>query len=196
MSVVIVPFFERIFGKRKQSKFIYFTCFISLAGGGILSFSDTGNFGFNNGDWLILLAALIRGFQIFMFGKQTSGKSYSLVNITLVELVTVSVLGLAFVLMTDSASLLLIPTITFNVWGYILFLSLLATAFAFLMQLYAANITSPTRVGLILSLEPAFAALFAVTIMGETIGILQGFGGAIIVCAALLGRIVEGKRYE
>ncbi|MCG3463628.1 DMT family transporter [Xenorhabdus bovienii] len=196
LSVVIVPFFERIFGKRKQSKFIYFTCFISLVGGGILSFSDTGNFGFNNGDWLILLAALIRGFQIFMFGKQTSGKSYSLVNITLVELVTVSVLGLAFVLMTDSASLLLIPTITFNVWGYILFLSLLATAFAFLMQLYAANITSPTRVGLILSLEPAFAALFAVTIMGETIGILQGFGGAIIVCAALLGRIVEGKRYE
>ncbi len=196
MSVVIVPFFERIFGKRKQSKFIYFTCFISLAGGGILSFSDTGNFGFNNGDWLILLAALIRGFQIFMFGKQTSGKSYSLVNITLIELVTVSVLGLAFVLMTDTASLHLIPTITFDVWGYILFLSLLATAFAFLMQLYAAKTTSPTRVGLILSLEPAFAALFAVAIMGETIGILQSFGGAIIVCAALLGRIVEGKRYE
>ncbi|MCG3469762.1 DMT family transporter [Xenorhabdus bovienii] len=196
LSVVIVPFFERIFGKRKQSKFIYFTCFISLAGGGILSFSDTGNFGFNNGDWLILLAALIRGFQIFMFGKQTSGKSYSLVNITLIELVTVSVLGLAFVLMTDTASLHLIPTITFDVWGYILFLSLLATAFAFLMQLYAAKTTSPTRVGLILSLEPAFAALFAVAIMGETIGILQSFGGAIIVCAALLGRIVEGKRYE
>ncbi|CDH00246.1 DMT family transporter [Xenorhabdus bovienii] len=196
LSVVIVPFFERIFGKRKQSKFIYFTCFISLAGGGILSFSDTGNFGFNNGDWLILLAALIRGFQIFMFGKQTSGKSYSLVNITLIELVTVSVLGLAFVLMTDTVSLHLIPTITFDVWGYILFLSLLATAFAFLMQLYAAKTTSPTRVGLILSLEPAFAALFAVAIMGETIGILQSFGGAIIVCAALLGRIVEGKRYE
>ncbi|CDG96111.1 putative Drug/metabolite exporter family [Xenorhabdus bovienii str. puntauvense] len=196
LSVVIVPFFERIFGKRKQSKFIYFTCFISLAGGGILSFSDTGNFGFNNGDWLILLAALIRGFQIFMFGKQTSGKSYSLVNITLIELVTVSVLGLAFVLMTDTASLHLIPTITFDVWGYILFLSLLATAFAFLMQLYAAKTTSPTRVGLILSLEPAFAALFAVAIMGETIGILQSFGGAIIVCAALLGRIVEGKLYE
>ncbi|MGJ0625177.1 DMT family transporter [Xenorhabdus bovienii] len=196
LSVVIVPFFERILGKRKQSKFIYFTCFISLAGGGILSFSNTGNFGFNNGDWLILLAALIRGFQIFMFGKQTSGKSYSLVNITLVELVTVSVLGLTFVLMTDTASLHLIPTITFDVWGYILFLSLLATAFAFLMQLYAAKTTSPTRVGLILSLEPAFAALFAVAIMGETIGILQGIGGAIIVCAALLGRIVEGKRYE
>ncbi|MBQ4797457.1 EamA family transporter, partial [Pectobacterium versatile] len=68
--------------------------------------------------------------------------------------------------------------------GYILFLSVLATAFAFLMQLYAAKLTSPTRVGLILSMEPVFAAGFAVTLMGEVIGIWQGIGGAIIVSAA------------
>nr|WP_205409465.1 EamA family transporter [Vibrio ruber] len=75
-------------------------------------------------------------------------------------------------------------------------MSSLATAFAFLMQLYAAKMTSPTRVGLILSLEPAFAAVFALIIMGEVIGFLQGLGGALIVCAALMGRIAEGKRYE
>jgi Predicted membrane protein len=78
----------------------------------------------------------------------------------------------------------------------ILFLSLLAKAFAFLMQLYAAKITSPTRVGLLLSLEPAFAAIFAVTIMGETLGLLQAIGSRIIICTALLGRIAEGKRHE
>ena len=36
----------------------------------------------------------------------------------------------------------------------------------------------------------------AVTIMGETLGVLQAIGGGIIICAALLGRIAEGKRYE
>ncbi|WP_315707959.1 DMT family transporter [Brenneria uluponensis] len=196
LSVVLVPFFERVIGKRKQSKFIYFTCFLSLAGGGLLSFSNATGFGFNSGDTLILIAALIRGFQIFMFGRQTSGQNYSLVNITLIELFTVAILGLVFVLLSDPASLNIIPTISLSVWGYILFLSLLATAFAFLMQLHAAKTTSSTRVGLILSLEPAFAAMFAVSIMGETIGLLQGTGGIIIVCAALMGRIAEGKRYE
>ncbi|CAM7081948.1 Permease of the drug/metabolite transporter (DMT) superfamily [Enterobacter asburiae] len=196
LSVVLVPFFERFIGKRKQSKFIYFTCFMSLAGGGMLSFTANGSIEFNQGDILILSAALIRGFQIFMFGRQTAGKDYSLINITLIELLVVAALGLVTIVLTEPTALQYIPEISFSTWGLILFLSLLATAFAFLMQLYAAKITSPTRVGLILSLEPAFAALFAITIMGETLGFLQALGGGIIICAALLGRIAEGKRYE
>lgn len=131
-----------------------------------------------------------------MFGRQTAGKDYSLINITLIELLVVAALGLVTIVLTEPTALLHIPEISFSTWGLILFLSLLATAFAFLMQLYAAKITSPTRVGLILSLEPAFAALFAITIMGETLGFLQALGGGIIICAALLGRIAEGKRYE
>ncbi|EMR6451225.1 DMT family transporter [Enterobacter cloacae] len=196
LSVVLVPFFERFIGKRKQSKFIYFTCFMSLAGGGMLSFTANGNIEFNQGDILILSAALIRGFQIFMFGRQTAGKDYSLINITLIELLVVAALGLVTIVLTEPTALQYIPEISISTWGLILFLSLLATAFAFLMQLYAAKITSPTRVGLILSLEPAFAAMFAITIMGETLGVLQAIGGGIIICAALLGRIAEGKRYE
>ncbi|MEO3990778.1 DMT family transporter [Pseudocitrobacter cyperus] len=196
LSVVLVPFFERFIGKRKQSKFIYFTCFMSLAGGGMLSLTANGNIEFNQGDILILSAALIRGFQIFMFGRQTAGKDYSLINITLIELLVVAALGLVTIMLTEPTALQYIPEISLSTWGLILFLSLLATAFAFLMQLYAAKITSPTRVGLILSLEPAFAAMFAITIMGETLGLLQATGGGIIICAALLGRIAEGKRYE
>lgn len=196
LSVVLVPFFERFIGKRKQSIFIYFTCFMSLAGGCMLSFTVNGNIEFNQGDILILSAALIRGFQIFMFGRQTAGKDYSLINITLIELLVVAALGLVTIVLTEPTALQYIPEISISTWGLILFLSLLATAFAFLMQLYAAKITSPTRVGLILSLEPAFAAMFAITIMGETLGLLQAIGGGIIICAALLGRIAEGKRYE
>ena len=177
LSVVLVPFFERFIGKRKQSKFIYFTCFMSLAGGGMLSFTANGNIEFNQGDILILSAALIRGFQIFMFGRQTAGKDYSLINITLIELLVVAALGLVTIVLTEPTALQYIPEISISTWGLILFLSLLATAFAFLMQLYAAKITSPTRVGLILSLEPAFAAMFAITIMGETLGVLQAIGG-------------------
>ena len=142
----------------------------------MLSFTVNGNIEFNQGDILILSAALIRGFQIFMFGRQTAGKDYSLINITLIELLVVAALGLVTIVLTEPTALQYIPEISISTWGLILFLSLLATAFAFLMQLYAAKITSPTRVGLILSLEPAFAAMFAITIMGETLGVLQAIG--------------------
>ncbi|KER04944.1 DMT family transporter [Photorhabdus temperata] len=193
LSVILVPIFERVIGKKRQSNMVYLMCLLSLVGGGLLSFSDSRFFSFNNGDILILLAALIRGFQIFMFGRQTVGKDYSLVHITLIELVTVAVLGLVGVSLFSPSSFSMILHIPYHIWGYILFLSLFATAFAFLMQLYAAKVTSPTRVGLIISLEPAFAAMFAIIIMQEHIGLLQSIGGGIILFAALVGRMIEGK---
>ncbi|SJN55371.1 hypothetical protein VR7878_01219 [Vibrio ruber DSM 16370] len=117
LSVILVPFFERILGKRRQSGFIWFSCFISLIGGGLISLSGSERLGFNLGDTFILLAAFIRGFQIYLFGQKTSGKSWSLVNITLIELVTVAILGLIYMLFQSWESLMFIPKIPLKIWG-------------------------------------------------------------------------------
>jgi drug/metabolite transporter (DMT)-like permease len=45
--------------------------------------------------------------------------------------------------------------------SYIVFLALLPTLSAFVLQLIAQKVVPPIRVSLILALEPVFAALFA-----------------------------------
>ena len=72
-------------------------------------------------------------------------------------------------------------------------LALIGTAFAFGIQLYAVRASSSTRVAIIMSTEPVFAALFAVLAMKEQISVFQGIGGLLIVAASFGGRALEGK---
>lgn len=196
VSVILLPLIERVFAKKRQSIWVYFAGILSVFGCALLCFGQTGNINLNIGDLLILMAALVRSFQIFLFARQTSGKNLSLINITLIELIVVSLLGLIHVLWIEPSVFHKIENVQFEIWLYIIFLSFFATAFAFLMQLYAAKWTSATRVGLILSLEPLFAAIFAVMIVNDVLGWTQILGGGIILIAALIGRWAERIKYE
>ncbi|CAM3819134.1 hypothetical protein POHY109586_23530 [Polaromonas hydrogenivorans] len=57
--------------------------------------------------------------------------------------------------------------------------------FAFFAQNWALQRTSPSRVALLTSSEPAFGALFAVLWLGEGLSITGWLGGGLIVVAAL-----------
>lgn len=80
----------------------------------MLSFTAHGNIEFNQGDILILSAALICGFQIIMFDRQIAGKDYSLINITLIELLVIVALGLVTIVLTEPTALQYIPEISFR----------------------------------------------------------------------------------
>jgi len=72
--------------------------------------------------------------------------------------------------------------------GMIVFLALLPTLSAFVIQVVAQKITKPFRVSLILTLEPVFAGLFAWTLGSEPIVFHRTIGGLFIV----LGMISSG----
>ncbi len=63
-----------------------------------------------------------------------------------------------------------------------------------LMQLYAVNNQSDARRVDLVSNRP-LQLCFAITIMGETLGVLQAIGADHYMCSPV-GRIAEGKRYE
>lgn len=71
--------------------------------------------------------------------------------------------------------------------GTIVFLALVPTLSAFLMQLWAQKRVGALRASLIFSLEPCFAALFAWTLGGETLVPGRALGGFLMVSAMLLG---------
>jgi drug/metabolite transporter (DMT)-like permease len=59
------------------------------------------------------------------------------------------------------------------------------TIFAFFAQNWALKHTSPSRVALLTSSEPAFGALFAVLWLGESLSVSGWVGGGLIVLAAM-----------
>lgn len=194
VSVVVVPVFERVIGRIRHGAAVYGCVLIAFAGCVLLGLPDGAHLTLATGDIIILGAAMIRGFQIFLFGHSTSGRPLSVVNITLVELALVAVLGTIGAAAGGFPALARPGDIPGEVWLLTAYLGVLGTAYAFLVQLYAARLTSPTRVALILSTEPAFAALFGWAAMDNRITPSQALGGLLIFLAAIVGRTLEARR--
>lgn len=191
VSVVLVPLLERVISNRRQLGVVYLATVAALVGCGMLLLSD--GFRPQPGDLIILVAAMIRATQITLFGRRSGGARQSLVNITLVQFTMVCLLAGVTSVVTGPPAWQAAGQIAPGTWLLIVYLGVLGTSFAFFAQLRAARAASSTRVGLILSTEPLFAALFAVVLAGETLSPLQIIGGALIVVSAAVGRVYEGR---
>ena len=69
-------------------------------------------------------------------------------------------------------------------WQATVYLVLGCAVFAFFAQNWALKHSSPSRVALLTSGEPAFGALFAVLWLGESLSATGWLGGGLIVLAA------------
>lgn len=191
VSVVLVPLFERIIGGVRKKLSVYIFSFIALFGCFLLSRPTSSGLGFMLGYYIILGAAFIRGLQIFYFGHFTKKSNVSTTNITLVELSLVAFLACTWSFVFSDLEDFGVTSIPFHIWLIVLYLGIIGTSFAFLAQINAAQKTSSTRVALILSSEPVFAAFFAWAIANETLSLIQLLGGLLIFVAAFFGRMKE-----
>ena len=192
VSVILVPVFERIVSRRRQSLMVYAATVTALAGCGLLLLAD--GLHPHPGDLIILAAAFVRATQITLFGRTTAGTGLrSLPDITLVEFVVVFALAALTSGFTGTPVWEAAGTVGTGDWLLIAYLGVLGTSYSFFVQLRAARRSSSTRVGLILATEPLFATAFALVAARESIGVSQGLGGALIVVAALVGRRFEGR---
>jgi len=69
----------------------------------------------------------------------------------------------------------------------IIITGVLATFIAFLIMIWAQKILNPSETAIIFSLEPVAAALFAILLGGEILGIWGWVGGGLIVLAVIYG---------
>jgi drug/metabolite transporter (DMT)-like permease len=74
----------------------------------------------------------------------------------------------------------------------VLFLAVLPTLSAFVIQMYSQRIVSPVRVSLIFATQPVFAVFFALTVGGELFVIHRMIGGGLI-CLALVISAISGS---
>lgn len=159
---------------------------ISLLG---LWFLTGGLVEINIGDMLTLGGALFYALHILAADRFVK-KGSDLIVLSLQQFFTVGMLSLILLLMLGEKG----TVASAKGWWIILFLALLPTLSAFVIQLYAQKISGPVKVGLIFAMEPLFAAIFAWTLGGEQFIPGRAFGGLLIVAGIIISELPLRRR--
>ncbi|WP_410515182.1 DMT family transporter [Paenibacillus sp. BR2-3] len=183
LTVIFVPMIEvLVFRKRSQLQQL-FGSLLAITGIGLTLNSSLH---MQPGDLLCILAALFYAVHILVTGKAV--KSCDTLNLGMVQLGFTG--GFAWILSAVWET----PALPSSVpgWIAILALGILCSACGFILQPIAQKYTSPTRTGLIFSLEPVFAAFFGYWFAGEQLSV-QGYAGAALVLLGILASELLGK---
>ena len=140
---------------------------------------------FNKGDALVSLCAVFFALHIVFVDVFT--KKYDHVQLVFVQLFTVFLCSLPMSFLLEKEALHL--SYHWHVWWGIIFAGLFATAMAIYLQNRFQRHSSPTKIAIIFSSEPAFGAFFSWLILGETIGLAGIIGGLIIFAGMLVAQL-------
>lgn len=188
LCVVFTPFVEWwLLGRRPvQAMFVF--AGLSLLGAALLSGGLTGTLSL--GDVLMLAAAVVRAITVCQTAKLTRRSSAPALALTAVQ---AAVIGLGSLLLALCLPGGLPPLpVASAFWQASVYLVLGCTVFAFFAQNWALKYSSPSRVALLTSSEPAFGALFAVLWLGESLSTSGWVGGGLMVLAALWTTLRRG----
>ncbi len=181
LFVVIVPILAYALFRKKPSPWEAVALLLSLAGLWLLT---GGVSGMNFGDLITLIAAFFYALHLLYCDKYMKAGRDPVV-ISAQQFLLVGVLSFATAWIFDLPFSVGDRTTILTV----IFLTLLPTLSAFLIQLYAQKLTSPFRVSLIFALEPVFAAIFAWTLGGEQFVIRSAAGGLLIFIAMIVAEL-------
>lgn len=186
LSVVIVPIIATIYTKKRPSVPVILGIIFAI--GGLLLLSYDGNWSFSQGDVLVFFCALSFGLHIFFVGRFVQQQDPVL--LTIIQIAVVSIFA-GFVGGVRGELQLIYPL---EIWEKILYLAVIATGIAFLVQNWAQQYTTSVKTAIIFSLEPVFAMIFAFLLLAEPITTQSLLGGGLIILGMLLAELGDRHR--
>jgi drug/metabolite transporter (DMT)-like permease len=81
-------------------------------------------------------------------------------------------------------------------WASVVYMAMVAGALALIAQTWAQSQLTPTRTAIVMSMEPVFAAFFAVLLGGESLTSRMFLGGALVLAAMLVVELVPRRKVE
>ena len=186
-NVVMVPFIFWAISKKKPQKHEIFGAILCFVGIGILSLD--GNLSMGYGDFLTLICAVFFAFHIATVGY--FAKDVDPFVLSLVQFGTAAILSSICALIFEPRMV----AIQSEVIIPILYLAVLGTLLAFLIQTVAQRHTTSVHTAIILSLEAVFGSVLAIIFLKEPITIRF-----LIGCASILGSVMisetKGKLFR
>lgn len=192
LTIVLTPILESIASKNWLPRGFFIAAVVSVVGVALLV-SGEGVAVPGLGDWLMLAAALIRSIHVTAMGQLTKGRTYSTVNMTLIQSLTCAFIFtvISFQDMSEAVS-----TFESSQWYGILYLSLLCGLFSFLANLWAIRRTSASRAGLLLATEPVWAVVVGISVGGESLALLGIVGALLILGSTFWGQKIETEHRQ
>jgi drug/metabolite transporter (DMT)-like permease len=189
LALVMTPVLEGA-ASRSWLPRSYFVAAVAAVVGVALLVSDGGFRTPTAGDLLVIGAAAVRAVHVTASAHLTRGRKDGSLGVVLVQML---VCAAVFSVIAGRT----LPTVATRLggaaWLDVLFLGLLCSVFAFVVQLWAVRRTSATRASILMGTEPVWALVVGVVFAGETTGPLGLCGAAVIVLASYAAQAIERR---
>jgi drug/metabolite transporter (DMT)-like permease len=176
MYVVLTPLLGALLLRQRVGLTTWSAVALATAGLGVLSLRGAS---IGYGEALTLASAALYALHILALGRWSTGKDA--LGLSVVQMAVIATIAAVAAVPGG----LTLPQTTAD-WGSVLFMALVAGALALLAQTWAQAHLAPTRAAIVMTLEPVFAAGFAVVLGGEDATARMLLGGLLVVLAMLV----------
>lgn len=186
MYVVFTPILAALVLRQRIGLLVWIAVAVATAG---LAFLSLEGLAIGYGEGITLLSAVLYALHIVMLGAWTSAReAYGL---AVVQMAVIAVMCFAI----SAPGGVVLPQ-TGGQWVSMVYMALVAGALAMLAQTWAQAHLPATRAAIIMSMEPVFAAGFAIGFTDETLTERTLAGGALVLTAMLLAEAAPRRHIE
>jgi drug/metabolite transporter (DMT)-like permease len=192
LALVMTPVLDGI-ASRSWLPRSYFVAAVAAVVGVALLVSEGGLRTPTAGDGLVIAAAVVRAVHVTASAHLTRGRTEGTFGVVLVQMV---VCAAVFTAMAGPDLPTAVAQLGVHQWVNVLFLGLLCSVFAFVVQLWAVRRTSASRASILMGTEPVWALLVGALVAGEAIGALGAGGAVLIIAASYAGQAIERRHRQ
>ena len=186
MYVVATPLFAALILHSRITRMTWGAVALATAGLAVLTLQGLA---VGYGEAITLVAAMIYALHIVGLGAWS--KPADAIGMSILQIIVIAVICLV----ASVPGGIVLPQTTGD-WLAVLYMAAFAGSFALLAQTWAQAHLAPTRCAIIMSMEPVFAALFAVQAGGEDPTLRLILGGSMVVAAMLVVELAPRRKVE
>ncbi len=186
MYVVLTPVFAAVLLRSRITAMTWGAVLLASAGLGVLTLNGLS---VGYGEAITLVAAMLYALHIVGLGAWST--PHEALGMSIVQLVVITLVCLA----ATAPDGIVLPQTPAD-WLSVVYMALFAGALALVGQTWAQAHLAPTRSAIIMSMEPVFAALFAVLLGGEVFTLRMVTGGLMVLAAMLVVELVPRRKVE
>lgn len=193
LTVIFTPILSALIYKKLPGKKQTFVILVSFVGIALLTLKDDFSINYDNllGDLLCIMCALFYAGHLLITEKAVTYEDVNPFHLGVLQLGTTGVFTLILAFIFETPHLPTQP----KYWGPVLFLSIICTGVAFIVQCIAQKYTEASHVGVIFSMETVFAGIVAFALANEVLS-LQSYAGAALMIASIFIMEIDFSKFK